>query len=488
MQYLSFVFIAFVVIVFALYYFIPQKFRWIVLLGASLFFYLCYDVRYILFLLFVAISTFCCAKFGRCKRRNKENLILCIVANVCLWFIIKGLPWVGSCINTILRVLFDGYQVQLSPILVPVGISYYVLLAISYLVDVYKKQIKPEKNFLKYLLYLSYFPTIVQGPICKYAQLKKQLIAGNRVGYEKVKSQLLLILIGIIKKMVIADRIAILANYCFANYAELDGAILYIGAVSYSIQLYMDFSGCVDICRGVSALFGIELVDNFNGPYFSKSIKEFWSRWHISLSTWLKDYIYIPLGGNRKGKVRKYINLLITFLVSGIWHGAGVSYIVWGFLQGVYQIVGECSYHLRSKIKEHFKIQPDSLSDRIYRVVITFNLTTFAWIFFRSGRFLSALEYIARMFSSFGVWRMFDRSLFLEGLSGTQYLILVINIVFVFIIDYLRIKRNVFISSCILNCHLVIRWSIYLLLIFDIILFGTYGQGYDMSGFLYGGF
>lgn len=488
MQYLSLQFALFVFLTFGLYYVLPRACRWFVLLCASLFFYLCYDVRYILFLLFVAISTFLCAKVERSKRKNKENLAIGILLCTGLWFLIKVLPWVVTVANTFLSRFIGDFQIPIPKFLVPLGISYYVLLSISYVVDVYKKKIKPEKNFLVYLLYLSYFPTIVQGPISKYEQLRNQFTAGRRIGYTDFKRNLLLISFGLIKKMVIADRVAILANHCFANYADMEGVILYIGAVCYSIQLYMDFSGCVDICRGVSAMFGINLIDNFSGPYFSKSIKEFWSKWHISLSTWLKDYIYIPLGGNRKGKARKYVNLLATFFVSGIWHGAGINFMVWGLLQGIYQIVGECTENGRTKVKKLLGIQPDSITDKIYRTIITFNLTTFAWIFFRSGRFLYALEYIGRMFSDLALWGILDGSIFIKGFSFAQVVFMMINLILITIVDYLKTKRNVHVEDSILKTHIVLRWSIYLVLIFNVILFGVYGKGYDLSGFLYGGF
>mgnify|MGYP002512160862 FL=1 len=173
---------------------------------------------------------------------------------------------------------------------------------------------------------MSYFPAIVQGPISRYEQLSKELFRGHQFDYHHFCSELLLILYSLTKKIVIADRIAILANYCFNNYTDLSGFTLYVGALAYSIQLYMDFSGCVDICRSISGLFDVKLINNFNHPYFSQSIKEFWQKWHISLSSWLRDYIYIPLGGNRKGMVRKNINLIITFLISGLWHGAGFNF------------------------------------------------------------------------------------------------------------------------------------------------------------------
>lgn len=488
MNYLSVAFATFVVIVFGIYNICAQKIRWIVLLSASVFFYLCYDVRYIFFLLFAAISSFVCARYGLDNKRRKSNLIICIGLNVAMWFAVKGLPYWGSVLERILGVFGINIELPIPEFIVPVGISYFVLLAISYVADVYNGKIKYEQNFLKYFLYLTYFPTIIQGPISKYESLSAKLVAGKRIDYETFKGNMLLIIFGLIKKMVIADRIAIWANYCFNNYAELKGSILYVGALCYSIQLYMDFSGCVDICRGVSGLFGIELIDNFNAPYFSKSIKEFWGKWHISLSTWLKDYVYIPLGGNRKGKIRKYVNLVLTFLVSGIWHGAGLNYIVWGILQAVYQIAGECTLNIRKRVKGILKIQSDSISDKVYRTVITFNLTLISWIFFRSGRLLNAASYIKRMLSGFHLWVLFDGTLFKQGITLPQFVVLLLNIAFVVIVDYWKTKGSKSMESRIMEMHTIAKWACYLLLVFNIIFFGVYGSGYDASGFLYGGF
>lgn len=488
MQYLSFAFVIFVILVWGLYYVFPRKHRWIVLLVASLIFYLSYDKRYVFFLMFVAITTFFGAKFGRNKRRNKENLILCVLANTCLWFVMKWLPGCWNWVDSIGKVLFEDFQLPTFSIIAPIGISYYALLAISYIIDVYKKRIKPENNFGKYLLYLAYFPTIVQGPISKYEQMREQLTIGENVDYSVFRKSLLLILIGLTKKMVIADRIAIWANYCFDNYSDLQGIILYVGALCYSIQLYMDFSGCVDMCRGVSGLFGIKLMDNFKAPYFSTSIKEFWGKWHISLSTWLKDYVYIPLGGNRKGKIRKYINIFITFLVSGVWHGSGLTYIVWGILHAMYQIVGDVSNDIRRKVKNLLGIEENSLSDRVYRTIITFNLTLFAWIFFRAGRLLNAVDYIKRMFSSINLWTLFDGSLFSQGIQFSEFIVLIINICFIVFVDWLKVKSEKDVENYVLESHTLVRWCCYLVLVFNIILFGAYGTGYDASGFLYGGY
>ena len=313
MSYISLYFFLFFVVILVAFYVVPTKYREIVLLSANMIFYLSFDIRYIIFLLLVAGSSFYIAKLIKDTSKNHKNLlILVILFNALMWGTIK---WGRYFIGIISEGILEHIGIYW---LVPIGISYYTLEAISYVVDVYMKKIEPEKSFFKYLVYISYFPKIVQGPITKYNEI--DLNHHKTLKEIDVKTNISLIAVGFVKKLVVADRLAIFVNYCFDNYDVLDGGVLYIGAVCYSIQLYLDFSGCVDICRGFSGLLGIHLKDNFNCPYFSKSVKEFWGKWHISFSTWLKEYIYIPLGGNRKGKNRKYINIMLTFIVSGICH------------------------------------------------------------------------------------------------------------------------------------------------------------------------
>lgn len=465
MSYLSLKFVLFVIAIFCIYNIYPRKFRWHILLIASLCFYASFDTRYVIFLLFTAITTFCFALLLSKYKRRKWILFLCIFMNVGVLFVIK------KYVN-----------------MIPIGISYYTLQAIAYLVDVYKQKVACESNFGKYFLFLSYFPAIVQGPISRYNQLSPQLTAGRRVSYDKCRRNLVLILFGLIKKLVVADRIGIFANYCFDNYMDLQGIILYIGAVCYAIQLYTDFSGCVDICRGISAMFGVELIDNFNAPYFAQSNKEFWHRWHISLSTWLRDYVYIPLGGSRKGVVRKYLNLILTFGVSGIWHGTEFHYIVWGMLQSVYQIVGESTYIIRKQFKKVTGVEEGSFSDKLYKVILTFNFTVFAWIFFRASGVMCGIQYIVRMCSSLALWDALNNITYTQGISVWQIAILLLNIFAIIMADYIKRKYKSTIEECVLKTHIGIRWFIYFAMIFDILLFGVYGSGYDMSGFLYGSF
>lgn len=484
MSYLSLAFAAFVLVTVCLYYILPMKWRGGILLIASLIFYGCFDWRYLLFLLFTALSTFVAARcLGRCTRK-KLVIGLAIAANAAVWFAIKELPWL---MDTVGRVLGTAETAGAVSIIVPVGISYFTLQAIAYLVDVAKGKIDAETHFWKYLLFLSWFPAIVQGPISRYDQLCPQLLNENKFSYEGARSGLVLVLFGLVKKMVIADRLGILVAYCFTNHADLSGVVLYLGAVAYSFQLYTDFSGCVDICRGVSSLFGVDLVHNFNRPYLAGSIKEFWARWHMSLSGWLKDYIYIPLGGNRKGRARKYLNILIVFLVSGLWHGAGFHFFLWGTMHAVYQIVGDYTMPLRKKVKKLIGVKEGSASEHIYQVLITFHLVMLAWIIFRSSGLMTGITYLTNMVSAFDPWVLFDGTLYTLGLSQNHIILLVVHLVGLFAIEHRCAQQETTVDT-LLDTHIILRWAVYLVLIFDILLFGVYGSGYDMAGFLYGGF
>ena len=487
MNYLSFAFAGFVTVVLLLYYLLPQKARPYVLLCGSIFFYCCFTWEYLPYLLFVAASTFFSAIFFGRARQKKLLFIVCIAANVLMWFILKDLEWMLFLSKTLLSLVNIHYDAPEMYFLVPVGISYYMLQAIAYLCDVYKGRIAPEKNFLHYLLFLCYFPTIVQGPISRYEQLMPQLLNPRPLRDGGRRESLLLVLVGVVKKMVIADRLAPFVNTCFDQFAELHGMILYLGAVGYALQLYFDFSGCVDICRGVSGLFGIELTANFNRPYLARSIKEFWQKWHLSLSSWLKDYIYIPLGGNRLGAKRKYLNLLITFLISGLWHGAGMQFVLWGALHGLYQIIGQATQGIRQKAKVRLGIVPDSYSDRVIQTLVTFHLVTLGWIFFRSDNIASAFTYIGNIFiySRFDV--LFNNALNDLGLSTIHVWVLIFNIVAIFALEHRTSSQKEGLQAF-FRQHILLRWPVYWILFFDVLLFGAYGSGYSTAGFLYGGF
>lgn len=487
MNYLSFTFAFFVLILLVIYYVLPKKVRPYVLLCGSLFFYSCFGLAYMPFLLFTALSSFFCAIALNRVRYKKLLVFGCVAVNFAVWFCIKDLQWMFHIGTIILSALGCSVNAPILNILVPVGISYYTLQAFGYLFDVHSGKITPEKNFFKYLLFLSYFPAIVQGPISRYDRLMPALTNEKCFCFDSVRDKLVLVLWGVMKKMVIADRLGIFVNAIFGQFTELQGVILYLGAVGYSFQLYFDFSGCVDICRGVSSMFGVDLINNFNRPYLARSVKEFWGKWHISLSSWLKDYVYIPLGGNRKGTLHKYANLLITFLVSGLWHGAGMQFLLWGALHALYQVIGQATQNIRQKANDLLGIRKDSLSQRIFQTLITFHLVTLAWIYFRSGGIAYGNMYIGNMFAAPNWSILFNESLYAFGLDAHYLRLLLVHIAAIAVIDT-RTKSQEHALTGLTGQHLLVRWVVYWILLFDIVLFGVYGSGYDLSRFMYGGF
>lgn len=259
--------------------------------------------------------------------------------------------------------------------LLPMGISFYTLQIIAYVVDVYRGKYPAEKNFLQYMLFVMYFPQILQGPIARFDQLKKQLCSGHTFSYATFVGGFELMIWGYFQKLVIADRAAVIVDRLFGEYRSYTGVYMLLAGVLYSIQLYTDFNGCVCIARGASEMLGITLAENFDHPYFATSIQDFWHRWHMSLSSWLRDYVYIPLGGNRKGKLRKYVNILLTFLVSGLWHGMGLTYLVWGFLHGLYQIMGSLLMPVRDRLVSLTKTDRSCFSHRLLKQLCTFSLS-----------------------------------------------------------------------------------------------------------------
>lgn len=337
----SYSFLIFFPIVILIYWIIPLRFRYIWLLAASYYFYMCWNAKYALLLLACTVITYLSGIFiykiknsGKAEARRIIYMKLCVAFSfiinlgVLAWFkyfdfFVENLQKVFAHIGiTLSSPTFD--------IILPVGISFYTFQALSYTMDVYRGEIYAEKNFLKYALFVSFFPQLVAGPIERSKNLLKQVAVPHRFDYEKCREGFLLMMWGFFMKLVIADRAAIVVNTVYNNYEQYPGLYLVIATILFAFQIYCDFGGYSTIAMGAAKMLGFELMENFNCPYFSKSVSEFWRRWHISLSSWFKDYLYIPLGGNRKGKIRKYINLMIVFLTSGLWHGAQWSYVTWG--------------------------------------------------------------------------------------------------------------------------------------------------------------
>lgn len=376
---------------------------------------------------------------------------------------------------------------RLSWWVVPAGFAFWSLQLISYAVDVCRGKIRPQRNPLKFLLFVSFFPQIIQGPIPRYDQLAGQLCEGHRFDERRFVKGFMLILWGFFLKLCIADKAAVIVNAVFDTYPTYQGAYVYLAGVLYSFQLYADFMSCTTLAQGISELFGITLVDNFHHPYFSTSIADFWRRWHISLSSWLRDYIYIPLGGNRKGKVRKYINVLITFVVSGIWHGGGFKFLFWGLLHGFYQVTGGLLSPLRKRLERLLSLDRYPGFTRVLRAIITFHLVMLAWIIFRADHLRTGLSMIASIVRVPNIWIFTNDAIFGLGLGWKECAVLVLCLLILLGVSLVQ-ERGILLRDRILGYNLPARWAVYIGVILFVLLFGTYGYGFDAQAFIYGGF
>ena len=371
MPFISFSFAVFFVVVAALYHLAPRLGKnalcaqQILLFAAGIVFYAFADLRFLPFLLYVTAVSYLAGLFVR----NRLSLALFVIADL-------------------LPLLFFKYAPQdwHTRWVFPLGLSFFTFQSVSYIADVYTKKIAAEKNPLMVALFVGFFPTIASGPIQRAPVLLPQLKEIHRFDYDNATDGMRLFAWGMFKKLVIADRIAVYVDYVYGNIPGSHGLALLLATVLYSFQIYCDFSGYSDMAIGVARYFGFDAGRNFDHPYLSQSVGEFWRRWHISLSSWLRDYVYIPLGGSRVALPRVYLNLMITFLVSGVWHGAGWTFVAWGLIHGAYQCVGRATKPLQERLRIPAAV----------RVVITFCLVTFAWIFFRAGSMGEALGVIQK--------------------------------------------------------------------------------------------
>lgn len=472
MDFLTLTFAAFFIISLFIYYLVPKKCRWWVLLAASMVFYVWSVPWGLVYLLFSAGTTYSYGKWGK---RKKGALVLTIAVNLAVLLTVKFYP-LGEA-----KLGFPALS-----LIVPMGISFYTLQVIAYCVDIYRGKIEGQQNFFKYLLFVSFFPQILQGPIPRYEALGEQLYEGHSFDYRNVKFGFQLILWGMFLKMVIADRAAIFVNAVFPEYHFYEGTVLAVAAVLYSIQLYTDFLGCVCIAMGAARTFGVKLETNFERPYLAVSVKDFWRRWHISLSSWLRDYVYIPLGGNRKGKIRKYGNLLVTFLVSGIWHGAGFQYLFWGFLQGFYQILGEILEPIRKMLRKTLKIREEGRIWLLWRRFCTFLLITASWVIFRAADLRSGLSILKRILTDWTPWVLFDGSLYEFGIGVRSFFAWLLCVILLIVLEHRQEKGSI--REWLEGQHLIVRWGIYLGGIALVAVLGVYGPGYRATQFLYGQF
>ncbi len=393
-------FIIFFPIVVALYYAIAPKYRWILLLIASYYFYMCWNYKYIVLIITSTIIDYVAGikiYDEHVKWKRKMYLLLSLLTNLGLLFSFKYFNFFGDSVNFIFDKINIMRHLPELNVLLPVGISFYTFQTLSYTIDVYRREKEPERHFGFFALYVSFFPQLVAGPIERSTRLLPQMRQHFKFDYERVKNGILQMCWGFFKKVVIADRLAEYVNMVYNNTGSYDGVHYVIATVFFAFQIYCDFSGYSDIAIGSASIMGFDLMRNFKRPYLAHNIREFWARWHISLSTWFRDYLYIPLGGNRVVKWRWYYNLFITFLISGLWHGADWTFIVWGALHGFYLVSAIWTKRIRERVNNTILGNNHKIYN-ITQIIVTVCLAWFAWIFFRANNIGDAFFVIDKIF------------------------------------------------------------------------------------------
>lgn len=475
MDFISGSFLLFLLVTLIVYYCIPGKGQWIWLLLSGMFFYCFASPKLVVFVLVSALTSYLwAARFSS----SRCLYLAVLIFNAAL---LLGLKLAASGTPISARLGLDRFAW-----LLPVGISFYTLQIIAYMTDVRRGKCEAEKNFFRYLLFVTYFPQIIQGPISRFDRLGKELYRPHKFDYAMFVGGFELMLWGYFQKLVVADRANIMVNRLFGEYPDYPGMYVVVAIVLYSLQLYADFNGCVCIVRGASEMFGIRLADNFERPYFSGSVQEFWRRWHMTLGGWLRDYIYIPLGGNRKGRVRKYFNIFMVFFVSGIWHGIGGTFFCWGLLQALYQIVGNLLMPVRDFFVKLLHVDREAFSHKLFKVLCTFWMIAFSWLFFRASNLTQSFAMIKSMFATFNPWILWDQSLYMLGLDAKNVWMLIFGAITMLVVEILQSKMSL--RGQFAKQGIVFRYGVLYIAIFVILIFGIYGPGYDAAQFIYGGF
>ena len=524
MAFVSFKFLFFVVAVTLVYFLTPKRFRWLVLLAASYGFYWLNSRVLILVLFGTTLVTFLFglwldrnrrriktppAELGKeekkaykeaVKKRGKRILTLGILADLGVLLFLKYYNFFGANANAALGRF--GVNLPVLHLLLPLGISFYTLQALAYLIDVNRGKIEADRNLLRFMLFLSFFPQIVQGPIARHSQLAEQLYTGHDFDYRRLCFGAQLMLWGGMKKLILADRIAIPAAYLFDHYTQFHGPAVFFAAALYGLQVYADFSGGMDIARGIAQIFGIELELNFRQPYFSHSIEEFWRRWHITLGSWMRDYIFYPLslskGFSKLGKQSRrvfgafvgnrlpaFLSMFIVYFLVGFWHGAEWKYIAYGVWNGVIIMSSLLLPNVYAGMRSFLRIDENSWSWQGFQILRSFYLCSLGRLFSRAGDVRAAW---AMMRSTFDRWYdlsfLVDGTLKRTGLNTAGWFVCLAAAVVLFGVDVLH-EKDVRIRECIAEQNVLFRWAIYLLAIVLLAVFGMYGPMIDASSFIY---
>ncbi|REG89320.1 MBOAT family O-acyltransferase [Winogradskyella sediminis] len=474
-------------IVFALYWLVARNLtlRNVLILVASYTFYGWWDWR---FLFLIAVSTIVDFYVGKQmhkvedKGKRKQLLLVSLFVNLGFLVYFKYTNFFIESFVDSFRLFGNELEVSTLNIILPVGISFYTFQTLSYTIDIYRKQLKPTHDILAFSAFVSFFPQLVAGPIERASHLLPQFYKTYTFNYKLVKSGLLLMAFGLFKKMVIADRAALYVNQVYNNVDDYGGVGYIYATVLFAFQIYCDFSGYSDIAIGLGRTMGFDLMKNFDSPYISKSLTEFWRRWHISLSTWFRDYLYIPLGGNKKGKFRTYANIFIVFVVSGLWHGAALTFIIWGAIHGVILMIEKGTFKIRKNIFNKLGLLKNNFSNHLFFGLIIFSIVCFAWVFFRANSLSDSFQIASGFFNDFNLGDIFKKDTYLIGFKPNEFKIISIAILLLFMFEYLQRKHNII--TYLNNQSTVFRWLFYLNIVLTIIVFGIYGDR-NIQEFIY---
>lgn len=455
-----------------LFYALPHRFRWMMLLAASYYFYMCWKPEYIILIIVSTLIDYSVAiHIARSKRNSvrKTLLMLSIISNLGILFGFKYFNFFSESTRVLLGHFNILADIPYFDVLLPVGISFYTFQTLSYTIDVFRKKQEAEKHVGYFALYVSFFPQLVAGPIERPGNLLPQFRQPCSAKPGDFTEGLRLILFGFFKKVVIADRMAEMVNVVYNNPNGHYGFSVVAATVFFAFQIYGDFSGYTDIARGSARIMGYNLMVNFRLPYFSKNVKEFWQRWHISLSTWFRDYLYISMGGNRKGKNRQTFNTFIVFVVSGLWHGANWTFVIWGALHGLYVTAGSMLAASRKRANHFLRWKEHAVLRKMYDIGMTFILVNFAWIFFRANNTADAFTLIRNIFHSNGHW--FTAS-FVQTWNSCSVSLAMLALLI--LIQFL-IRKSDF-PQWTGKQPALIRYSLYMLLLWSVVLFGNFGN------------
>ncbi|MDE0581482.1 MBOAT family protein [Planococcus sp. A6] len=483
MTFISIEFLLFFAVIVFTYYSIPHRWRWILLLAASYSFYASLNSYFVLLLLastaFSYVTGIIIEKQETKKQKKRVMLAgICVLLFILGWF--KYFNFVNDSVRAIAIYMNWNYSVPYQEIVMPIAISFYTFQAVSYLVDIYKGKLKAERHYGYFSIYFAFFPQLVAGPIERAKKLLPQFKVEQTLKYENLSYGMKRIAWGFFKKTLIADRLAPIVASVY-NSPDATGSEIVLATILFSIQLYADFSALSDIAIGCARILGIKLTENFKQPHFAVSIGDFWNRWHITLSTWLRDYIFIPLSKGKKKRSEIYLVIVITFLVSGIWHGAAWTFVLWGLIHGFYRVFGDHTKHVRGKMASFTRLDQSPSLHKWVKITITFLLVCFSRVFFRSDSVAEAFEN-AKLFLTPHSWRPAGMIDALELFSLLDLMIFMFFFVIVQLFHYIE-RKNTSTWDWLSQRPAFTRYAVYVLIVVSVLIFGATGQG-----FVYGGF